>query len=120
MECTQDLHHQQQLEQQQYEEENGLAEGRRLRDEGIKNVSRNYSDWLSDARKIAYAFAKAHGAVTTDDVHRICPLPEGANHSLMGAVLRSPDFKFIGYTQSTRPSAHGRVIRIYSTITFEG
>lgn len=113
MECTQDLHHQQQLEQQQYEEEHGLAEGIRRRDAGLEKVTRNFNWWLDEAREVAYQIAKQKGQVTSDDIQSACPIPAGAHHNLMGAVLRDKRFKPVGYMKSARPAAHARVIRIY-------
>jgi hypothetical protein len=113
MECTQDLHQQQQLEQQQYEQEQGLAEGIRRRDEGLEKVTCNFNWWLDEAREIAYQIARQKGRVTSDDIQASCPIPSGAHHSLMGAVLRDKRFKAVGYMKSARPAAHARVIRIY-------
>jgi hypothetical protein len=91
----------------------GLFEGRQRRDRGIAKVSKGYDWWLDQARHVAYKIAQDTGEVTSDDVHEKCPLPSVAHHNLMGAVFKDPRFKPIGYRQSARPSAHGRVIRIY-------
>jgi hypothetical protein len=91
----------------------GLFEGRQRRDRGLAKVSRDYGWWLDQARTVAEEIANRRGEVNSDDVHELCPLPIGAHHNLMGAVFKDARFKPIGYIASTRPSAHGRIIRIY-------
>lgn len=92
-----------------------MKTGIQLRDEGIVKVSEGHQEWLSRARFIAVKLANEHGEVTSDEIWRYCPLPNGAHPNLMGAVFRDRRFCAIGFTQSTRPSAHGRTIRIYRT-----
>lgn len=92
---------------------NGLAAGIELADIGIQKVSRKYSAWLIKARKAAIEHAQAYGSVTSDDVHEMHPLPEGAHPNLMGAVFRGIPLYLGGYTHSRRPSARGRIIRVY-------
>lgn len=92
----------------------GRKEGIERAEYGIKKVSRHYGDWVDKARASAIQFAKTHGKVTSDDLYEICPLPEGAHPNLMGSVWRGINLRMIGYTQSRRPEAHGRIIRVYS------
>ena len=94
----------------------GLVEGVRLADEGIAKVSVGKSEWLAKARQAVVDHAKKHGQVTSDDLHDICPLPVGAHPNLIGAVWRNLNLTFAGYQQSKRPSAHGRVIRVWAPI----
>lgn len=91
----------------------GLLEGIQRADYGIATVSRHYPEWLAKARKHAVEIAQAEGRVSSDDIHEICPMPEGAHPNLMGAVFRNINLYLAGYKRSTRPSAHGRVIRVY-------
>lgn len=91
----------------------GLFEGRRRRDAGIKKVSQDFAWWLEQARHLAVQIAKRKGFVSSDDIHKVCPLPDTAHHNLMGAVFKDKQFDPVGYCPSTRPSAHGRIIRIY-------
>lgn len=92
---------------------NGLKEGRRLRDDGIAKVSEGFDWWLNWARATAVAICREQGQVTSDEIHIHCPMPDGSHPNLMGAVFKDRRFKQAGFTQSNRPSAHGRVIRIY-------
>ncbi len=91
----------------------GLFEGRARRDKGLAKVSQGFGWWLDQARFLAERIAKQKGQVSSDDIHNALELPEGAHHNLMGAIFKDPRFKPIGYTHSSRPSAHGRIIRIY-------
>jgi hypothetical protein len=91
----------------------GLFEGRARRDHGLAKVSQGFGWWLDQARFLAERIAKQKGQVSSDDIHDACPLPDGAHYNLMGAVFKDQRFKPVGYTPSQRPSAHGRIIRIY-------
>lgn len=91
-----------------------LAEGLRRRDDGIETVSRDWDDWLSQARKTALRVAAERGSVCSDDIHENCPLPSGAHPNLMGAVFRGIGLTHVGWTHTTRPTGHGRTIRVYA------
>lgn len=91
----------------------GLFEGRQRRDKGLAKVSQGFGWWLEQARFLAEKIARQQGRVSSDDIREACPLPETAHHNLMGAVFKDPRFQPVGYTPSQRPSAHGRIIRIY-------
>jgi hypothetical protein len=73
-----------------------------------------YKDWLREARRAAYAHARANGKVTSDDVHRLTPLPAWIHHNVMGSVFKSQHFVMLGFVQSARKSAHARWIREYA------
>ena len=91
----------------------GLFEGRARRDKGLVKVSNGFNWWLEQARHVAVLVAQRKGFVSSDDIHERCPPPETAHHNIMGAVFKDARFKPVGYLPSNRPSAHGRIIRIY-------
>jgi hypothetical protein len=93
---------------------NRRQEGRKRRDEGLQAVSQGWDAWLAQARAVARRVAQERGKVTSDDIHTLCPLPEGAHHNLMGAVFKTTGLVQIGWTQTERPEGHGRVIRVYA------
>lgn len=88
-----------------------LAEGRRRRDVALNDLTTKRALWLTMARGAARSVAKARGWACSDDVHRICPVPEGMNPKIMGAVFRGPEWEPDGVVQTTRPVAHARPIR---------
>jgi hypothetical protein len=91
----------------------GLFEGRQRRDKGLAKVSQGFDWWLEQARFLAEKIAREQGRVSSDQIHEVCPLPEEAHPNLMGAVFKDSRFEPVGYIPSQRPSAHGRIIRIY-------
>lgn len=93
--------------------EEGRRRGRQQAAYGTKRVARNDTLWVERARRVARDIAAQRGRVTSDDLHEVCPLPEGAHHNLMGAVWRGIGLPVLGYETSRRPEAHSRVIRVY-------
>lgn len=67
--------------------------------------------WLEDARAAAIKLLKRRPYITIDDVTKEVPLPSYLHKNTVGGVFQTPDFKAVGFTVSTRPVAHGRVIR---------
>ena len=91
----------------------GLPEGNRLRDAGVKKVSDKNQEWLQQAQKMAKAIAAKRGTVCSDDIHEVFPPPLKAHPNIMGAVFRGLGLKVVGFKQTTRPSGHGRMIKVY-------
>lgn len=91
----------------------GLPEGIRLRDAGVKKVSSKNSDWLRHAQMMAKMIVSKKGSVCSDDIHAVCPPPSSAHPNVMGAVFRGLGLKVVGFKQTTRPSGHGRMIKVY-------
>ena len=96
-----------------------LLAGLAARDIALDTHEVTYADWLKDAREKAYRHAREFGAVCSDDVHALCPLPPWVHHNVMGAVFRDERFVRVGYKQSTRPSGHARVISQYELRNME-
>lgn len=93
--------------------ERGARQGRQRADSGIERVSRHDTLWVEKARLLARQAASEKGRVTSDDLHELLALPDGAHPNLMGAVWRGIGLPVLGYETSRRPEAHGRVIRVY-------
>jgi len=80
------------------------------------------SEWLSEARKAAYLLAITRGwkgsppELTTDDIHKHCPLPDGIDPRVMGAVFRTNQWRKVGYINSTRATCHNRPIAIFQLV----
>lgn len=91
-----------------------MKTGKELRDEGISRVSMGREEWISHARDTAVAVAKGSGKVTINDLRTLLDMPEGFSPNTWGAILRGDQFQPIGYTQATHPSAHARVVRVYT------
>jgi hypothetical protein len=91
-----------------------LLEGRKLKDEGIDRVSKNYPDFLTYCRAIAYSHADKFGTVSINDVReQIHEIPEGVNPNVLGAVFREKHFEAVGFIEAKHPSAHARIVRVY-------
>ncbi len=68
--------------------------------------------WLAEARIKACQYAREHGTVCADDIHRIFPIPNTVNdRRLMGAVFIG--MKWIGFKRSERELCHHRVISVF-------
>jgi len=77
------------------------------------------AQWLYEARLAAYTVATRKASqgepshVTADDIHRHCPIPDGIDPRVMGAVFTRKCWKKVGYTESTRAICHNRPIGIF-------
>lgn len=97
-----------------------MNENREKRDEAIDAVQKDHADWVTDAQTWALNHAMMNGTVTSDDVRDNCPLPEGADPRILGAVFRNGinrRLHKVGYTESRSPRAHARPIPVWSIRT---
>lgn len=91
-------------------------DGLQLRLAGLEIVERNNADFVAEMRTEATRIMKKCGTVTVDDLRKIAAergiTPKSPN--AWGPIfhLRSV-FRPVGYTQSTIPSNHARVIRVW-------
>ena len=88
--------------------------GQQLRDAGLTLVSQGREDWLAYARSVAVEVAEATGQVTINEVRERVELPFNYHPNTWGAVFKGNTFEAIGYCQATHPSAHARVVRVYT------
>lgn len=90
--------------------------GAEIRDEVIEQLDLKYTDWIREARRAAWKHARDNGTVTADDVHRLTPAPPWVHHNAAGAVFKSEHFRQVGFTNSVRPEARARTIRVYEIV----
>ena len=93
------------------EQQLSLELGRAGRDAALDLLEETRWEWLAEARSNAVGHARAWGSVTADDIHRRCPIPEGLDPRVMGAVFKIPELVPDGYVQTKRACAHARPIR---------
>lgn len=91
-----------------------LFGGEDLKRAGIAKVIKNNADYVERARQLAADLALQQGFVCSDDIQEKLPPPPWAHHNVMGAVFASSMFRFVKFIKSRRPSAHGRMIRLYT------
>jgi hypothetical protein len=91
----------------------GIKEGRAMRDRGLAIVELTHHEWIAKARKKAVSIARRRGQVSINDVRDQMELPPDLNHNALGAVLRSPDLKVVGFETARHKEARGRVVRVY-------
>ncbi len=96
----------------------GLDEGRRRRDDGARAAELNtFGPWKLAAERALADLAASGREWTSDDLLERVGLPIASSRNTVGAVIQAAvkrgDIEPVGYTQSTRPSAHGRVIRVW-------
>lgn len=87
-----------------------------LKEDGIERVSRHNQPFLVTIRNIARHFAEVQGQVTIDELRRWAAReglsPDHPN--AWGAVFSEPGWACVGYKQSTVPTNHARLIRIWA------
>lgn len=92
--------------------------GQTLRDEGIALVEENTDDaWNDEVDSVIETLANSRDSFTSDDVWaNVSFLPH--HNSSMGAAFnraaKSGLIKKVGWVESRRPSAHARVVRVWS------
>src|SRR5215213_6661791 len=85
-------------------------EGLERREKGVRRMEERFEDYMTKARMALKNSGLDY--VTSDDLHRLFPLPEGVHHNAIGAVfLHSLFARTDHFIRSTRPDAHGRMIR---------
>ncbi len=85
--------------------------GEQLKQEALDKVEVSGSAWLDKARQVARDIAQRTGKVTADDVIEQVGLPP--NYKTAGAIFRY-GFRRVGYTKSTRPSNHARLLSVWA------
>ena len=95
------------------EQQLSLALGRAGRDAALTLLEVRRSLWLESARFYALLIARHNRKrfVCADDIHQVCPIPEGVDPRVMGAVFKIPELVPDGYVQTKRACAHARPIR---------
>lgn len=71
------------------------------------------ADYVEQARVVALKLLEVRPSITINDVREQLPPPKDVDPRVMGAILRKPHFKRIGYVQSDRSTCHARPIAIF-------
>ncbi|TEU01987.1 MAG: hypothetical protein E3J29_00215 [Dehalococcoidia bacterium] len=88
-------------------------DGLQRRDDALELLEKNRAMWLFNARNVAAMVCRLHGQVMADDIRARCPIPEGWDHRVVGAVFSDRRFVKMGYQATERPEAHARPIAIF-------
>lgn len=85
------------------------------RDEALDALEIARREYVAQARAAAFVVASKmpDGMITIDDVRAVCPPPDGIDPRVMGTILRAPDWRKIGYTNSRRGTCHKRPVAIF-------
>jgi len=90
-----------------------LPEAIVLRDKGINQVADNNEHFLEVARFHARDQARRRGAITADDVRKVCPL-DPLHPNAYGAIFKSGEWEWTGqYRRSHAVSRHGGMQRVW-------
>ena len=77
------------------------------RDEGIRQVAENNTEFLKIARAVAKNQARLLGAITCDDVRRVCPI-EPLHPNAWGSLFQTKVWEWTGkYRKSALVQGHG-------------
>lgn len=88
-----------------------------LKEAGIRKVAETHADYIAEARGVLMRLSKIKELVSSDDLHRAFPLPPWVHPNAVGAVFASKMFEPVDFVRSTRPSSHGRMIRLYRVVS---
>ena len=84
--------------------------------EALDLLELHRKEWLAEARATAAFYADLHGSVTVDDVRALCPIPEGIDGRVMGAVFNTKEWKAGPFINSRRRACHRRPIRVFERV----
>ena len=84
-------------------------EARKEREDALDLLEYTRVEYIEEARAVAKYLAK-HRSITINDVRERCPVPEGINPVVLGAVFRGDIWVKVGYQMSDRKVSHGRPI----------
>jgi hypothetical protein len=82
-------------------------------DQAMKRFETQHAVWLKLAREKMVEVIKDRGSCSSDDCWRLCPPPDDAHPSVMGALFKDPRFLRISAMRSNRESANRRWISVY-------
>ena len=91
----------------------GKKAGCAMRDRGLAIMEVTHKEWIEKARKKAVSIARRRGQVSINDVREQMELPPDLHHNALGAVLRSPDLKVVGFETARHKEARARIVRVY-------
>lgn len=90
--------------------------GQAIKQRELERWQENESRWIARARAamLELCLDRNGQPVSSDDVWDLCPPPADCHPSVMGPVFRGGLFQKVGWKASKRPSAHARMISIYT------
>lgn len=93
-----------------------LIESLRLRDAGITKASFGYNaaEWLDKAQATARYLAMSDSETDAESVLKLCPRPAAVSPAVTGGIFRGKGWKCVGYSQASKVSSHGRLLRRWS------
>lgn len=91
----------------------GKKAGCAMRDHGLAIMEVTHKEWIEKARKKAISIARRRGKASINDVREQMELPADLHHNALGAVLRSPDLKVVGFETARHKEARARIVRVY-------
>ena len=90
-----------------------VKQGREMRDRGLAIMDVTHKAWIDKARKKAVKIARRRGQVSINDIREQMELPPDLHHNALGAVMRSPELKVVGFEAARHKEARARIIRVY-------
>lgn len=90
------------------------------RDQGMRLVAHNNSNFLRVAREIAMSQARIKGEVTADDIRRLHPW-EPSHPNVWGCVFKCAEFEPTGrYRRSELKQGHGNLQIVWRLANYNG
>lgn len=81
--------------------------------EAFDLFERHRRQWLAEARAEAAKIGMSKGTCTADEVRAVCPIPEGVDPRVMGAVFHTEAWEAGEFINSQRRTCHKRPIRVH-------
>lgn len=90
-----------------------MKQGQQIALELYETIVAQRGAFLINCRKLAreLALKTGDGVITIDEVRKVCPLPNGIDGRIYGAVFTRDDWQAVSLTSTTVKSSHGRPIR---------
>ena len=97
---------------------NQMRLGENLRNEGLRRIEANASDWLVWIRREAIKHSAKHGSVSSGDLRQIADEADNQPHhpNAWGAIFRQDCWDHVGYVKNRRPSAHYRDVKVWQYV----
>ena len=88
----------------------GAAEGR---DEALDCLAKTRAAYVREALAWAHTLIVWERYVTADTLRAHCPVPEGIDPRVVGAILNPRNFRSLGRTKTKRAGSHDRPIEMW-------
>ncbi len=84
--------------------------------EALDALEKARAEYIEQARTAARQICSVGEEITIDDVREVAPPPEGVDPRIMGAILRAPDWRPVGYRASKRKTCHKRPVSVFKRV----